>query len=375
MNRFWTFESFIGSHGVCAGQGKYAFEFHLGSAEVIQIGWTSRLDEFNPYGGFGVGDFRSSYAFDGKRVCKWNGRDVDNDEYGIRWSALDTLTCLLDLDEGTISFLLNGQDLGIAFRNVDVNQTWYPVASLTCDQWGHFRFGSVLDKFLFCPPDYQPIPYLDEMFYSCIDFLPEDEISIEKVDNSETLLQPKDLSPVETRQIESFMNYKEKLSLFYEVRVGIQGADSNLCLAIGCISDQQELELVIFQLSTSKVIFASITGGDMDMDLFLDRDILEIFNESPEFTSPPQFVKRGETTLVLSEGANIGVGVDEVGGKLWFTHNGVEICSAEGLNISIASYIPYLRNIPRYLLNFGQYDFVSEIGNRLYSPSNYQQVI
>jgi hypothetical protein len=51
----------------------------------------------------------------------------------------------LDLTDRTISFILNGVDLGIAFKNIDSRKAWYPAVSMTGGQWGRFRFGSALD--------------------------------------------------------------------------------------------------------------------------------------------------------------------------------------------------------------------------------------
>lgn len=43
----------------------------------MQIGWIDDEAVFNEYGGFGVGDDLHSYSFDGSRIRKWHGRDVD----------------------------------------------------------------------------------------------------------------------------------------------------------------------------------------------------------------------------------------------------------------------------------------------------------
>ena len=56
-----------------------------------------------------------SYAYDGRRKMRWH---VSNRAYGEHWAAGDTIGCCLDLDAGTVSYLRNGRDLGVAFANV-----------------------------------------------------------------------------------------------------------------------------------------------------------------------------------------------------------------------------------------------------------------
>ena len=42
-----------------------------------------------------------SYGYDGRRKCKWNcGRW----EYGEEWAAGDVIQCLIDMDEGMVSY-------------------------------------------------------------------------------------------------------------------------------------------------------------------------------------------------------------------------------------------------------------------------------
>ena len=53
-NRGWGFETGIASHGV-TGEGKYAFEFQLGTIGIIQLGWCSKNVVVNERGGYGIG--------------------------------------------------------------------------------------------------------------------------------------------------------------------------------------------------------------------------------------------------------------------------------------------------------------------------------
>lgn len=51
--------------------------------------------------------------------------------YGALWSAGDVIGCAIDLDEGTVSFMRNGCDLGVAFTDVRRLQAYFPAVSLS----------------------------------------------------------------------------------------------------------------------------------------------------------------------------------------------------------------------------------------------------
>uniref|UniRef100_A0A8C9TBS4 Ring finger protein 123 n=1 Tax=Scleropages formosus TaxID=113540 RepID=A0A8C9TBS4_SCLFO len=105
----------------------------------MQIGWCTLDCRFNQEEG--VGDTPDSYAYDGNRVRKWN---VTTTNYGKSWAAGDIVSCLIDLDEGTITFYLNGQSLGIAFSNIKMGPgiAYFPAISLSFKESVAFNFGS-----------------------------------------------------------------------------------------------------------------------------------------------------------------------------------------------------------------------------------------
>ncbi|KAI3369594.1 hypothetical protein L3Q82_024480, partial [Scortum barcoo] len=108
----------------CVYKGKWAYEVLISSQGLMQIGWCTLNCRFNQEEG--VGDTPDSYAYDGNRVRKWN---VTTTNYGKSWAAGDIVSCLIDLDEGTITFCLNGQSLGTAFTNIKMGPVGltYPV--------------------------------------------------------------------------------------------------------------------------------------------------------------------------------------------------------------------------------------------------------
>jgi len=62
------FASIRANTGVFAG--RYYYEVNLKSAGLMQIGWSTLQTPFNTQRG--VGDDKTSYAYDGFRIKKWN---------------------------------------------------------------------------------------------------------------------------------------------------------------------------------------------------------------------------------------------------------------------------------------------------------------
>lgn len=123
----------------CVYKGKWAYEVLISSQGLMQIGWCTLNCRFNQEEG--VGDTPDSYAYDGNRVRKWN---VTTTNYGKSWAAGDIVSCLLDLDEGTITFCLNGQSLGTAFSSIRTGPgvAYFPAISLSFKESVAFNFGS-----------------------------------------------------------------------------------------------------------------------------------------------------------------------------------------------------------------------------------------
>ncbi|ROI83714.1 E3 ubiquitin-protein ligase RNF123 [Anabarilius grahami] len=123
----------------CVYKGKWVYEVLISSQGLMQIGWCTLNCRFNQEEG--VGDTPDSYAYDGNRVRKWN---VTTTNYGKSWAAGDIVSCLIDLDEGTITFCLNGQSLGIAFSNIKTGPgvAYFPAISLSFKESVAFNFGS-----------------------------------------------------------------------------------------------------------------------------------------------------------------------------------------------------------------------------------------
>ena len=99
-------------------EGKWYYEAILETAGCLQIGWAdgSFAGHCHSDRGDGCGDGPSSWAYDGWRRYRWHSMAT---EWGCRWAEGDVVGCLVDMDEGAVSFTLNGKDeeigMGVAF--------------------------------------------------------------------------------------------------------------------------------------------------------------------------------------------------------------------------------------------------------------------
>ncbi|MQM00935.1 hypothetical protein Taro_033681 [Colocasia esculenta] len=130
----------------CVSRGKWMYEVVLETSGVQQLGWATLMCPFTDRKG--VGDADDSYAFDGRRVRKWN---KEAKPYGQPWVVGDVIGCCIDLGEGKISFYRNGISLGVAFEGIRRNGaelSYYPAVSLSEGERCNLNFGSRPFKYL-----------------------------------------------------------------------------------------------------------------------------------------------------------------------------------------------------------------------------------
>ncbi|XP_010681095.2 E3 ubiquitin-protein ligase RKP [Beta vulgaris subsp. vulgaris] len=124
----------------CVWEGKWMFEVMLETAGIQQLGWATISCPFTDR--MGVGDAEDSYAYDGKRVKKWNEED---EAYGQPWVVGDVIGCCIDLDEDRILFYRNGISLGVAFagiRKMNPGLGYFPAVSLSQGERCDLNFGA-----------------------------------------------------------------------------------------------------------------------------------------------------------------------------------------------------------------------------------------
>ncbi|XP_012075216.1 E3 ubiquitin-protein ligase RKP isoform X2 [Jatropha curcas] len=124
----------------CVWKGKWMYEVILETSGVQQLGWATLSCPFTDHKG--VGDADDSYAFDGKRVRKWN---KEAEPYGQSWVVGDVIGCCIDLDHDEILFYRNGVSLGVAFRGIrkmGPSFGYYPAISLSQGERCELNFGA-----------------------------------------------------------------------------------------------------------------------------------------------------------------------------------------------------------------------------------------
>jgi hypothetical protein len=152
-----SFESIRATH--CThNYGKYVYEVKILSKEIVQVGWALRIADFDAEHGNGVGDEAFSYSIDGHRCKKWH---VSSDDYGMPWRVGDVVGAAIDLDEGQISYYLNGEPMGIAFDDIPLKE-FYPAISLSTGQSCRVRFGGPCDRLEYVYPEFEPFVSVNE---------------------------------------------------------------------------------------------------------------------------------------------------------------------------------------------------------------------
>ncbi|RID48062.1 hypothetical protein BRARA_I04608 [Brassica rapa] len=137
----------------CIWKGKWMYEVALETSGIQQLGWATIACPFTDQKG--VGDADDSYAFDGRRVSKWNN---ESEPYGQSWVAGDVIGCCIDLDCDEISFYRNGVSLGVAFsgiRKLGPRFGYYPAVSLSQGERCELNFGAY--PFKYPVEGYQPL--------------------------------------------------------------------------------------------------------------------------------------------------------------------------------------------------------------------------
>ncbi|NXK89543.1 RYR2 protein, partial [Formicarius rufipectus] len=132
--------------------GKWYFEFEAVTAGDMRVGWTRPgcLPDQD------LGSDEEAFVFDGFKAQRWH---QGNEHFGRSWLAGDVVGCMVDMNEHTMMFTLNGEilldDSGseLAFKDFEVGDGFLPVCSLGPSQVGRMNFGkdvSTLKYFTIC---------------------------------------------------------------------------------------------------------------------------------------------------------------------------------------------------------------------------------
>jgi hypothetical protein len=293
-----------------------------------------------------------SYGYDGNRQRKWHGGDTDDYTYGLKWNPKEVVTSLIDLDEGTISFLLN---MGIAFSNIDTLSVWYPAISFTENQYGEFRFGGKLDKFIFVPKGYLPVTL-------CLNpgSIENEQISEIKPNVQQSSLSNSIISSSSMPDI--FEKYSvTSVGFYFEMAIELTEREPQI-FQTGLKLHDGSIYFIAVDSSESLAYFLkTIPAFDPSCVGTTFEKLLEI----PEENHGLELL--GTEKLHFRNGDVFGVGLHCDDNYVFYSHNGYLIgrpWSSIG-----GTAIPFIRNIPKYILNFGGEDFRTIAANLHFSPT------
>jgi len=142
--------------------GKWYYEVQITeSAGLAQIGWANDSFEPSTESGDGVGDDCNSFGYDGSRALIFHkteqtnmssgsfiGTESSERPYGTQkpWKAQDVVGCMLDADDGYISYSLNGSNIGLAFHYLpNESKGLFPALSLNGQEIVLVRIGPNFD--------------------------------------------------------------------------------------------------------------------------------------------------------------------------------------------------------------------------------------
>ncbi|XP_023805329.1 ryanodine receptor 2 isoform X2 [Oryzias latipes] len=146
------FRIFRAEKTYCVHSGKWYFELEVLTFGEMRVGWARPgcLPDQE------LGSDDQAFVFDGFKVQRWH---QGNEHFGRAWQAGDVVGCMVDLNEHTMMFTLNGEvlldDSGseLAFKDFEVEDGFIPVCSLGVCQVGRMNFGkdvSTLRYFTIC---------------------------------------------------------------------------------------------------------------------------------------------------------------------------------------------------------------------------------
>jgi len=127
--------------------GKWYYEVKLQTYGQIRIGWCTDNCNIQANAYTGIGQDNDSYAYDGSNQKAWGGANTGGVRYGEYWNSGDIIGTVLDLDNKSISFYRNGNDMGVAFNNINVADGIYPALSLQKKQKVSANFGKSAFKY------------------------------------------------------------------------------------------------------------------------------------------------------------------------------------------------------------------------------------
>ena len=164
------------------------------------------------------------------------------------------------------------------------------------------------------------------------------------------------------------MEAYSEFRFYFEIRLGFSiSGEKNGCQQFGCTSDGGSVICLNYNRSASTLSFLNFPISYASEGVF-DSHVVEA-TSLVDNKSSSLFKIFHIQPATLEEVIIIGVGAYS-SGKVFFTLNGQRL-GTEEIKFDEESnvFTPYLRNLPRFLINFGQFDFSYQQANNSYSPT------
>jgi hypothetical protein len=249
---------------------------------------------------------------------------------------------MIDLEEGTIGYSLNGTFLGVAFLYVDLNLKWYPAISFTTQERGRLYFHDLRH----CPEDYYCIPRNEiPILESDIDApLPDTPLlsvkphivtlksrhRIQRQISSTTVShqQSPNLSNPSDVVISPQTNHpgEPDLVFYYEVDCQSLSRDTDIYIQIGMSFEKSLVSLVIHNDSFMVVKINDNPECSHD-DMSILENLKHLFSSNPIKRSNEVKILKPKSMFVLEDVEVIGCGLfHTASGRLclFFTKEGVQ---------------------------------------------------
>jgi len=124
-----SWQSICGAEFVSSGQHSWSIKIHANVSNWLFIGvadkrWTGWMDQSSGYVGYQANSWSyGSYANWGKTT------GGHGQHYGVSYKTGDIVTIVLDMDQKEVSFNLNGNEQGVAFKAINADEVC-PVVTL-----------------------------------------------------------------------------------------------------------------------------------------------------------------------------------------------------------------------------------------------------
>uniref|UniRef100_A0A670I8M0 Ryanodine receptor 2 n=1 Tax=Podarcis muralis TaxID=64176 RepID=A0A670I8M0_PODMU len=292
--------------------GKWYFEFEVVTAEDMRVGWAKPGCQPDQE----LGSDEQAFVFDGFKAQRWH---QGNEHFGRSWLTGDIVGCMVDLNERTMMFTLNGEilldDSGseLAFKDFEVGDGFIPACSLGLSQVGRMNFGkevSTLKYFTICglQEGYEPFAvntnrditiWLSKRLPQFLPVPPNHEhIEVTRIDGTA------DSSPCLKVTQKSFGSQNSKTEImFYRLSMPIECAEVFSKMPGGGVPSSSRLgpknDLDDYDADSDFEVLMKTAHGHLVPDRIEKEAVKSEFNNHKDYTQEKAFTPQAKVKFML----------------------------------------------------------------------------